>query len=221
MEANLLNALGIASKEDVISNLLAFCLEKSPRFRAAFLRALGSNSSYDLLEGRTRTRLSEAGIPDIVLLAKRRGPIVDWFVIENKLNAEEGDDQTTRYASPQAVRELKRKFSIPFSLAPHFIFLTLYPDQKPQSSRFRKVTYEQLVQMVSKTSGAEGNPTAKRLMGDLCSVVTEFYRAGRLVTNEKVVDKFDSKLVVSGGLEGLYLWFCNLVGSVQAPAGML
>lgn len=46
-----------------------------------------------------RAQVPTLGTPDLVVVCK--GKAIDWVIIENKLNALEGKDQTRRYASPR------------------------------------------------------------------------------------------------------------------------
>ena len=133
MGDNIYCVLGIQSHEDCISNALAYAFNVSSAFRQGFLRQICGKvpDRYDSFQAFTRVSAGEPGIPDIVLaLGKASG--AEIVVIENKLKAEEGSDQTERYCSKEAVEGLCNRLlpGKPIGEA-SFVFLTLFPDQEP------------------------------------------------------------------------------------------
>jgi hypothetical protein len=72
----------------------------------------------------------------------KKGSFTELFVIENKLKADEGENQTSRYASPDALEKLKGTLSLSAVVTPRFIVLNLFPDQKPEDALFTQVTYQ-------------------------------------------------------------------------------
>jgi hypothetical protein len=95
METNILRILSVEAKEDAISNLLAYSFRESADFRRRFTRALCGELFGCSRVGvvATRTSIPDVGIPDIVI-ACQDGDGTDLIVVENKLMAEAGNDQT-------------------------------------------------------------------------------------------------------------------------------
>ena len=136
MEKNIYTEMGIQSREDCISNMLRYAFQYSEIFRKEFVKHVCEDEiiRYDWAEAQTRIHLGNSGIPDLVIVLKsnKRAKIV---VIENKIKAEEGIDQTKRYSSENSKDILRKRFlngqtDVEFS----FIFLTLFPDQRPEDS---------------------------------------------------------------------------------------
>ena len=101
--ANILEVLGVADREDAITNLLCFCFRRSRVFRRAFLeRVCGVDAPIDGWVARTRIAVRGHGTPDLAL--GRPGEPGTLVIIENKLKAGEGQDQTRRYAADACIR---------------------------------------------------------------------------------------------------------------------
>src|SRR5687768_10845633 len=133
VEDNIFRVLGIQSREDCVSNALAYAFNTSLAFRRAFLRCICEKDpdQYNSCQAFTRISTGAPGIPDLVL-AIENSVCAEIVVIENKLKAEEGDDQTQRYASKEAVAALSRRLLPGRPIGePSFVFLTLFPDQQP------------------------------------------------------------------------------------------
>lgn len=97
IEDNIFRVLGIQSREDCVSNALAYAFNTSLAYRRSFLRYICEKDpdQYNLRSCHAFTRISTGapGIPDLVL-ALENSVCSEIVVIENKLKAEEGDDQT-------------------------------------------------------------------------------------------------------------------------------
>ena len=84
----LLNILGIRDKEDVITNLLAYCINADADFGRCFIESVCKSPASKYLNITAKTRIStSAGIPDLVIIAKD-SDAYDLFVVENKIKAE-------------------------------------------------------------------------------------------------------------------------------------
>ncbi|MGB9419722.1 MAG: PD-(D/E)XK nuclease family protein [Candidatus Acidiferrum sp.] len=209
---NLLEVLGISSKEDVISNLLRYCLEVSPTFCKVFLDSICGICSSDLNKARAFTRIStdSSGIPDLVIAAEssRQRHLV---ILENKLKANEGDDQTVRYSSAECVREVKNRIGwsgIPVTET--FVFLTLFPDQEPGAQVFRRVTYEDLLKAAPAFEAVEDS-LAHLLLEAWVSLLKRFYSKGSVSPEDFLL----TKLQETDPLEGNFLYFKSFVETLS------
>src|SRR5690242_18224325 len=75
MTENVLKILGIATREDAITNLLAYCFNTIPAFRQSFLGCIniGTGNSDESWQATTRVNLPDSGIPDLVLFGSVDG----------------------------------------------------------------------------------------------------------------------------------------------------
>jgi len=207
MSDNVLTVLGIQAREDAITNLLAYCFNSSGEFRAAFLRSICGQETTPTERWKAYTRLSlhEAGVPDLVLHGGD-GPHGRLIIIENKLKADEGADQTARYCSRQATAFLSRRFP-DVKRPPTFVFLTLFPHQHPKAGHpWVTATYRQLLnalEMISLPPDSIGS----KLLSDWRDLTTDFYESAVVSAD----DIFLEKLQYDRGLEGNYLYFISFV----------
>lgn len=221
MEQNSLRILGVEDKEDVISNLLCHCINQSPGFASALLSSLVGcdGSAYEEVCAYARKRLGDSGVPDIMIKAFVGGDVADVIVVENKLMAREGADQTERYASAKTRTHLHNVLN---PLPPpgdirewHFVFLTLFPDQKPQCDVFSHATYQALLPALRGFS-CESVPVLERLLGDFVEILTCFYEDTHLHSSDLVA----TRLSTSRGLDANYLSFRQLLSSLRYPADL-
>lgn len=212
MDSNVLSILGVAAKEDVISNLLCYCLKVWPAFQVAFLRAV---ASLDTAQGAstqifTRVQTESSGVPDLVIAAEtslRRCLII----IENKLKADEGQDQTERYASPECVRDLKRRVKWEnSSLDEVFVFLTLFPDQEPKASAFRQITYRDLLPLIRGLPPAP-DTLVNLLLRSWTALLDVFYSKALVAAQDILLDKLQEY----DPLEGNYLYFKTFIAELS------
>lgn len=216
MERNILKVLGVEAKEDIISNLLAHCFNSSENFRSVFLESVCERApgSYRSLVARTRVAIPDSGVPDLVIVGQREKG-TDLIVIENKLKAEEGQDQTGRYASPECVDNIRRRFNLQPPVKTSFVFLTLFPDQQPQHKKFKPVAYSQVRNALDLLKLGE-HSTTERLLRDLKLLLTEFYDYGAPAAG----DKLDEKLRDAHTLERAYLYFKAFVSQIPLPKSL-
>ena len=216
--SNLLEILGVSGREDVITNLLAHCYNNSNVFRCSFLRSLGvpldgagspSGTAY------TRVLTGDVGVPDIVIV-NPDGAGRNIVVIENKLGAIEGEDQTQRYSSPDCLKHLATRFSFDVkTVEPHYVFLTLFPDERPASPKFVPVSYEALLQQ-EWTFGAGDGSWVAELTRAWLDLLARFYQTGRL----RATDILLERLRENDPLEGSFLAFRSFMHSVPCPPGL-
>jgi hypothetical protein len=220
MTGNVLEALGVLSDEDAISNLLAYCVNASQAFGSAFVSALTGvrSNGYVHVRAYPRKLVPGSGVPDLVLKAESGGQC-DLVIVENKLGAEEGERQTERYASDECIRHLKQRLG-PWRPTGEWrtvdcIFLTLYPWQKPRSREFKHATYEQLLPAIAACQPLE-DALGAQLLRDISDAYSAFYAAGRVRPDDRVSEKLAS----NGPLDSAFLYFGNLFGNLDYPAGL-
>lgn len=200
---NVLEALGVCNREDAISNLLRYCIEASSLFRDAFLRHIcGTPSQITNFRAVTRLSTNSSGIPDLVIATEdsRQKYLV---ILENKLKADEGVDQTVRYSSADCIKDLKERLGWSgLSTTEAFVFLTLFPDQKPEASMFQSATYDQVLQLARDLPPLEDS-LAQLLLQALTSLLARFYSKATSLPTDFLL----TKLQETDPLEGGYLYF--------------
>lgn len=214
---NILSILGVSSKEDVISNLLCYCIEASPAFCSVFLRDICGIDPLGLTNTRAFTRITtgSSGVPDLIVMAESATQ-KHLVILENKLKADEGKDQTDRYSSPECVQDVKNYVGWPDAVvAEHFIFLTLFPDQEPEANIFQCATYSDLSQAIKGLTKLE-DPVAKLLLEAWISLVSQFY----LRASISPADVLLAKLQEYDPLEGSYLYFRSFVQDLELGYGL-
>lgn len=214
--SNILEILGVQNKEDVISNLLRYCINSSRDFASAFLTSVCGKDikNYTGVEAFTRFTTS-AGVPDIIVNCTAR-EAVDIFIIENKIKAEEGEDQTERYASIECLEDIKKRLNLhDKTVTPSYIFLTLFPDQEPRSNAFKKITYLEL-QKALKSSIVDVGPLVHQLAGDLAMLLEKFYSYENTSPDDDILEK----LRAEDGLDASYLYFKSIIYQLKLPADL-
>lgn len=212
---NSFQILGIVGKEDPVSDLLAAALEASPGFRRGFFEEFLGVEDRPVATS-TRSRMGDSGLPDLVVASE--APSGDVFLFENKLKAEEGRDQTSRYASDEVVRLLAERFKRGSGFKPKYFFLTLYPDQEPGSDRFISRRYQDLIPILRSYQKGE-TPAVDTLLQDLCALLESFYERAMLDDSDLVTDVLQEKTtadLIGGG----YLAFKTLMGGLKLPDGV-
>jgi hypothetical protein len=149
--------------------------------------------------------------PDLVVVCK--GQATDWVIIENKLKADEGKDQTKRYADPQMKAALSKKLELDASAGPpKLVFLTLFSDQVPKSERFSRACYSSLLHG-QPLSDQDGDLT-HQLLSDWLELLEEFYASAHLDPGEVFVEKLSCMHALDSG----YLAFRSLIRGLSLPA---
>ena len=219
MKSNILEILGVAGKEDIITNLLAHAVEYSPTFRHRFLDLLcGITNHLDANEFKvmTRTQAGSAGIPDLVVAVKYEAESA-LVVIENKLKAEEGDDQTSRYQQPESIHSLKAKarfFPENEEVHEYLVFLTLFPES-PSGEKFVNKIYRDLYPLLDDLPFNE-NATSDLLLRDFRDILREFYSFEKISLSDLILERLRGNAV----LDGPYLYFTRLFENLALPCGL-
>ncbi len=213
MSNNVLEVLRIADKEDVISNLLAYCIEQSVSFRSVFLEQICGFEAAAYSDCRVHPRLQvpNAGVPDLVVVCT--GQTTDWAIIENKLKADEGKDQTERYANPNTAAALSKHLGLGWSVGqPRLVFLTLFPDQEPRSKHFSRACYSSLLQ--GRPLPDQDEALAHQLSSAWLELLEKFYASEHLDPGEVFAEKLSNMPALDGG----YLAFRSLIHSLSLPS---
>ncbi|MEA1995744.1 MAG: hypothetical protein U9N18_06355, partial [Campylobacterota bacterium] len=218
MEKNIFQILGVQTKEDVVSNALVHGLNSSKSFLYIFLETVCKKDprKYSKCTGYTRLSTATSGIPDIVLTCYQKNNDVDLVVIENKLKADEGEDQTERYASQESIDSLIKILGLKKSqVFPSFVFLTLFPDQSPKSKYFKSSTYLELSNGLNKLSRGV-DAVAEQLIDDWNELLSRFYQC-RSINHDDIAT---NKLSGTDNLDGGYLYFRSMLSELTFPPGL-
>jgi hypothetical protein len=212
--SNVLEVLGIADREDAITNLLKYCFLRSVSFRTDFLsRVCGIDGRPDGWDARARVQVPGFGTPDLVLW--RHGDPGDLVVIENKLNAGEGWDQTQQYADPACLDAIARNVKLGGDFQTHLQFLTLFPD-RAKDPNFTSVTYRGL--LGDAVPAATEDQLADQLVEALYELLWEFYEHGNIRSDDLLIDRLASS--GQGALDGGYLAFLSFLQELELPRGV-
>lgn len=207
-ESNVLSLLGVCSKEDVHSNLFKYCIDHSPQFRHTFLHSV-LNWPADVSLTSVNTRISLAGcIPDIVLAGKK-GNSQHLGIVEVKLHAGEGYDQTTRYASEACLTGICEYLSIRTLRSRDLVFLTLYPEQKALNKAFRSLCMRSLLAELLRKPITD-NTTAALLLSDWTECMGEFYGGGQLLDSDSIADKLLAGTQLESGFLAFQAFFRDI-----------
>jgi hypothetical protein len=187
-------------------------MRQSDSFRNVFLeRICGLEpAAYSECEVHARPQVPKVGTPDLVVVCK--GQATDWVIIENKLNALEGKDQTKLYASRETVDALAERFGLDSqAIQPKLVFLTLFSDQVPTSEHFSCVRYSSLLQ--DRPSLDKGSALALQLSSAWLDALEHFYASEHLDAGEQVAHRLSDAHARGSG----YLAFRTLIRSILLP----
>lgn len=215
MIENVFTVLGIQSREDCVSNALAYVFNVSVPFRRVFLRQICGKDPdlYSSAKAFTRVSTGAPGIPDIVLSLEGES-CADLVVIENKIKADEGDDQTVRYASKEAIVALSDRLLPGKAIGePAFIFMTLFPDQQPAAQDKYTVHRHSELKAIAAGINDWGNDLARQLINDWLVLTGAFYDRQNVTPS----DIFFNKLTDDNGLDDGYLYFRMALGQLNFP----
>jgi hypothetical protein len=216
---NLLTVLGVHRKEDVISNLLAHCYNGSMTLRPHLLRALEVPQTEALLKGHAYTRVGvgDSGVPDVVIVGRQPNEHA-LLVIENKLDAEEGNEQTERYASPECRAQLEKRWNLAPSLAQaSYRYLTLFPGEKPKAKAFQPVSYRSFLS-IDWDGAHDPSSWAAEFMSAWLQLLRGFYESADLAPDEDFLAALGS--ACENELESSFLLFCRFMESLHLPRGL-
>jgi hypothetical protein len=145
---NIIDALNIFYREDTISDFLVNCFNDSNEFLIRFLNEakiqVEENTIFHI---DTRVGLGEnIGTPDIVIRSLTNNNM-KFIIVENKMGAAEGHEQTNRYESEEARTRIANKYNVDLeNIEFHFIFLALDTTVRPKNSQFTFLNYHLFLQ---------------------------------------------------------------------------
>ena len=171
MTEHIFEVLGISSREDSYTDLIAYALEHNYEFRKNFLALL---QAQDSVEWKIKVRPSvliklgrRKDIPDLILFNRKINKIL---LIENKVFSGEGWEQTKRYASDEFKKNLEEYLKMPSSNF-EFFFLTL-DGTEPCSPSFQSISYRKISECIPKIFG---NSKLDILLKELKERIDEYY----------------------------------------------
>lgn len=163
MDKHIFDILGIGSREDSYSDLIAEAFKELKEFRVSLLNALSEPYADDW---KIQTRVNvpvvipggrKRDIPDIVFSSANLNKII---VLENKIFSGEGWEQTIRYAEDIFKEKIAQHATIGLE-NPEFSFYYLTLDgSKPASNEFIPIRYDTVILsalLSSNYSGVKNN----------------------------------------------------------------
>ena len=153
MDEQIIDILGIGTREDSYTDLIAYAFVNNQVFRKNLLILFGEEDRGDW---KVFVRMpvpiqSESGrkkdVPDLVLFSRKAQKVL---LIENKIFSGEGWRQTERYASDAYKRSLGSYLVSP-TLDYDFLYLTL-DGSTPSSTAFKSISYQELMQCITQNS---------------------------------------------------------------------
>lgn len=218
MRDNIFKVLGVQSREDCVSNALAYGFNQSVEFRNNFLKFICDKKpeAYTQCTAYTRVSTGDSGIPDLVLVCESQDKAA-LIIIENKLRADEGADQTERYATEESINALRRRLCPDVerkNVTASFIFLTLFPDQTPSSSIFTTKRHSDLCSIYKNERVI--NNLADQLISDWLSLINAFYSKSNIHSDDRICEKLQD----NDGLDGGYLYFRMFLSELALANGL-
>ena len=204
---NIIDLLGITYKEDIISNLIVGLINESQNFRVSFLENIVGITNSELYEAKAFTRIATSqGIPDIIVKIYNENETI-LAIIENKLKAEEGYNQTARYSKEECIKDICKDSKINLnynSVNKKFVYLTLVPEQIPSGEKFVNKTYKDLVDKVNVNIE---NDLLNNIYKDFITLMNNFYNN----INVNMEDKLLELLCKDDENEKIYIRFKNII----------
>ena len=200
---NTISLLNCFYREDVITDLIANLINYENKFANWFAEEMCHITDKEIkLRAYTRIGLGKGiGTPDLVVEVIKETETIGIFVIENKLGALEGIEQTNRYASVQSQSKLRTLLNVNENTPIHFIFLTLDSYTLAQNSIFTKKDYR-IFTDVDWSKLIDDLNTAK-IIQDYSSLLHQFYRPLDEITPE---DNIVSATTDLDSLQKKLLW---------------
>lgn len=201
---NTFTLLGSFYREDVITDLMANLINAEKKFADWFMKTVCDTylSEGEDVQACTRVGLGKGiGTPDLIIEKKNGSESNLIIVIENKLGALEGAEQTNRYASEQGknalIKELKVKNDVSFK----FLFLTLDPYTPASNKEFQKKDYRAFLNV--DWGKYVVHPVAEQLLRDYTELLEKFYQP---ILNCKPSDNISATTNTLNGLQKKLIW---------------
>ncbi|MGL5313040.1 MAG: PD-(D/E)XK nuclease family protein [Peptostreptococcaceae bacterium] len=214
---NIVKLLGIMYKEDIISNFIVGLINESPSFRNSFIKNIVEIENPEDFKVEAHTRVATSvGIPDIVISMEKEDKSI-LLIIENKLKADEGCNQTLRYSDNRCISDLinnKKIFNKEnVNIECKFMFLTLIPEQSPTGDEFINITYKHLI---DKVNAELEDPALSRIYVDFIEVLKEFYDGLDINKNDNLIETLNQELDSSKA----FIKFKRIFGCIESINGL-
>jgi len=203
---SILSELGIINKEDVISNFLVHLINHYPNFKKNFFSLIKlpdydafafTRKSFEYMINGKNKKI----VPDILIEIKKENELI---IIENKLNAEEGDDQTKNYKLCE--KNIKKEMNV---TKVHYFFLTLFEDQEPIEKDFQTITYKSLLDQVFLNHNIRG--VWGTILDDFMRELNIFYNY-KASSEDKIFEKLRTE---DNKLHKNFNYFKSLFSSIE------
>ncbi|WP_042274736.1 PD-(D/E)XK nuclease family protein [[Clostridium] dakarense] len=190
---NIVKLLGITYKEDIISNLIVGLINESKSFRNSFIRSIFNIENPSNFDIKAYTRIATSvGVPDIVITLENDN-CSRLLIIENKLKADEGINQTLRYSDEKCVADLVNNKLLGLKnkdVKIEFIFLTLMPEQSPIGNEFKNITYKDIIEDVKVEIE---DKVLERIYYDFIFILKDFYKDLDINEDDKLIDSLSNE----------------------------
>ncbi|MDU2994158.1 MAG: hypothetical protein E7B49_07830 [Clostridium sp.] len=210
MPINTMDLLGVTFNEEIIGNMIVGLINNSNNFKNAFGKHILEVPNIDSFEVEAYTKNSiSKGVPDIIVIAENANEIV-ISVIEEKLKANEGHNQTFVYTEEVAKTELIQGYNNDKKVKFQCIYLTLLEDELKEDDRYINKTFKDLINDVWVEIEDEG---LNRLYKDFGANMIRYYSLKELPANTQSINI----LLDSNEKEKMFIHFRTLMLSLDYP----
>ena len=201
---NTMDLLGVTFNEEIIGNMIVGLINNSNNFKNAFGKHILEVPNIDSFEVEAYTKNSiSKGVPDIIVIAENANEIV-ISVIEEKLKANEGHNQTFVYTEEVAKTELIQGYNNDKKVKFQCIYLTLLEDELKEDDRYINKTFKDLINDVWVEIEDEG---LNRLYKDFGANMIRYYSLKELPANTQSINI----LLDSNEKEKMFIHFRTLM----------
>ncbi|WP_017212382.1 hypothetical protein [Clostridium beijerinckii] len=170
----------------------------------------------ELYNVKAKARISTSlGIPDIVVTMENKQKAI-ILIIENKLKADEGYEQTLRYSEENCKKKLYEYSNVNIKYEDvefKSIFLTLITEQIPSSKEFVNISYKDLLDNVN--IKLEDN-YLNRVYCDFVKIFEDFYKGLDVSEEDKVLEILCEDM----DSEKVYIRFMNIMRGLKSKTGL-
>ncbi|MGF2616356.1 hypothetical protein FZC84_01060 [Rossellomorea vietnamensis] len=200
---NTITLLNSFYREDVISDLICNLINHEREFAKWFAMEICEISEVNAeYVAKTRIGLGRGiGTPDLVIERRVKGKTDLIIVIENKLGALEGEEQTNRYASEEGMTKLRSALKAGQDTPIQFLFLTLDPFTPAKNSTFAKKDYQKFVDV--NWEELIRDESARKVLSDYSALLKDFYEP---ITSSKPTDEIAAKYKDINSLQRKLIW---------------
>ena len=214
---NILSVLGVEANEEAITNLLAYCLNHSRPFQAAFLRSVCSKDPGLFRSVRAAAHPPEAGLGAANLLLQCEWEAgVSALLVCQQLRPEAENAPPSFYASEEFREALQKRLGEMGALAepPEYVFLSLFPNRRPPAGLpWTTATYCDLLAGLRQFP-ASRESIAEQLVNDWGEALRRFYEHAGIEAEDRLAERLTSE----DGLEGGFLSFQALFSGLRLPS---